>query len=182
MQNVTVNPVELATHLAATRLDELYQADEITYPYVDSDNDDEPSTYTEEGQKKFDELYDWYYYIVLGNSLESKMDINYYLSTGKNINLNKDTRVKFEHIDFDDEYDYKNTLTDLIGEHNPDDVIRVSTVDYYFNWQYCSHEYKSILKYQDKYILKVEKEDPDLSGNWHDVEYKYITINSPINL
>lgn len=67
---VTVNAVELATLLAASRLDELYQADEISYPYLKIDDyDDEPSTYTEEGQKTFDKWYDWYYGIVTGHDI-----------------------------------------------------------------------------------------------------------------
>jgi hypothetical protein len=63
-QTIQVNPVELATYLAQCRLDELYEVNEIVYPYVDSDDDDEPSTYTEEGQVIFDKQYDWYYSVV----------------------------------------------------------------------------------------------------------------------
>lgn len=73
MTNVTVNPVELASYLAASRLDELFHTYEIPYPYVESDDDSEPTSYTEEGQKTFDEWYDWYYSVVTGHDINSPL-------------------------------------------------------------------------------------------------------------
>jgi hypothetical protein len=64
MMYVTVNPVELASYLAASRMDELYQADEIPYPYEGSLYDLETTKYTEEGQITFDQWYDWFYKVV----------------------------------------------------------------------------------------------------------------------
>jgi hypothetical protein len=72
MQNVTVNPVELATYLAASRLDELYQEGSIEYPYEGSLYDLETTEYTEEGQKHFDNWYDWYYTVVTGHDKYKK--------------------------------------------------------------------------------------------------------------
>jgi hypothetical protein len=68
-QTIQVNPVELATYLAQSQLDTMYQTSEIFYPYLDSDDDDEPSKYTEEGQKHFDNWYDWYYGVVTGHKI-----------------------------------------------------------------------------------------------------------------
>jgi hypothetical protein len=185
MQNVTVNPVELATYLAASRLDELYQEGSIEYPYEGSLYDLETTEYTEEGQKHFYNWYDWYYGVVTGRSIQAKIDIDYFITTKDNINLNKDTRIKYQDIEWDNTDDsYTDTLEDLIGEHNEDDVTRVSTIDYWFDWYLPAHKYKSILKYKDKYILKKESVDPDFAkaGNFFDEEYCYITIKSPINL
>jgi hypothetical protein len=63
-QTIQINPVELATYLAASRMDELYQADEIPYPYEGSLYDLETTKYTEEGQITFDQWYDWFYKVV----------------------------------------------------------------------------------------------------------------------
>jgi len=170
-QTIQINPVELATQLAASRIDELYQSNEIPFPYVDDNEDTDVTCYTEEGQKHFDDWYDWYYTVVTGHSLEAKID--------------KDTRTKYEDIEWDNTDDnYTDYLEDLIGEHNEDDVTRVSTIDYYFNWHNSCHEYKSILKHKDKYILKRESIAAEfaLSGNWFGEEYCYITIKSPLNL
>jgi len=72
-QTIQVNPVELATYLAASQLDTLYQTSVIFYPYVDSDDDDTPSTYTPEGQKEFDKLYDWYYGVVTAHDINKPL-------------------------------------------------------------------------------------------------------------
>ncbi len=67
-QTIQINPVELASYLAASRMDELYQADEIPYPYVDDDETKDIdwvcTKYTEEGQKTFDKWYDWFYKVI----------------------------------------------------------------------------------------------------------------------
>jgi len=168
-QTIQINPVELATHLAASRIDELYQSNEIPFPYVDDNEDTDVTCYTEEGQKHFDDWYDWYYTVVTGHSIQQ----------------NVDTRTKYEDIEWDNtDNNYTDNLEDLIGEHNEDDVTRVSTIDYWFDWYVSAHKYKSILKYKDKYILKYKSVDPDLekASNWFDEEYCYITIKSPINL
>jgi hypothetical protein len=68
-QTIQINPVELATYLAQSQLDTMYQTSEIFYPYIDSDDDNEPSKYTEEGQKHFDNWYDWYYGVVTGHKI-----------------------------------------------------------------------------------------------------------------
>jgi hypothetical protein len=68
-QNIIVNPVALASNLAAYRIDELYLADNIPYPYIE-DKDEEFSTYTEQGQETFDKWYDWYYHIVTLHNLD----------------------------------------------------------------------------------------------------------------
>jgi len=184
-QTIQINPVELATHLAASRIDELYQADEIPFPYEGSLYDLETTEYTEEGQKHFDNWYDWFYTVVTGHSIQANTDIDYLITTKDNINQNLDTRTKYQDIEWDNTDDsYTDTLEDLIGEHNEDDVTRVSTIDYWFDWYLPAHKYKSILKYKDKYILKKESVDPDFAkaGNFFDEEYCYITIKSPINL
>jgi len=67
-QTIQINPVEIASYLAASRIDELYQADEIPYPYVENE-DEEVTKYTEQGQITFDMWYDWYYNVVTGHDL-----------------------------------------------------------------------------------------------------------------
>ena len=184
-QTIQINPVELATHLAASRIDELYQSNEIPFPYEGSLYDLETTEYTEEGQKHFDDWYDWFYTVVTGHSIQANTDIDYLITTKDNINQNLDTRTKYQDIEWDNTDDsYTDTLEDLIGEHNEDDVTRVSTIDYWFDWYLPAHKYKSILKYKDKYILKKESVDPDFAkaGNFFDEEYCYITIKSPLNL
>ncbi len=68
-QTIQINPVELASHLAASRIDELYHSNEIPFPYVDDNEDTDVTCYTEEGQKTFDKWYDWYYTVVTGHEL-----------------------------------------------------------------------------------------------------------------
>jgi hypothetical protein len=63
-QTIKVNPVELATFLAKCELDIMYHRGVISYPYIDSDDDDTPSTYTPYAQEVFDHQYDWYYGVV----------------------------------------------------------------------------------------------------------------------
>ena len=63
-QTIQLNPVELASHLAASRIDELYQSNEIPFPYVDDNEDTDVTCYTEEGQITFDKWYDWFYKVV----------------------------------------------------------------------------------------------------------------------
>jgi hypothetical protein len=71
-QTIKINPVELATQLAASRIDELYQSNEIPFPYVDDNEDTDVTCYTEEGQKHFDDWYDWYYTVVTGHDKYKK--------------------------------------------------------------------------------------------------------------
>lgn len=72
-QTIQINPVELATYLAASRLDELYQEGSIEYPYEGSLYDLETTEYTEEGQKHFDNWYDWYYTVVTGQKINQPL-------------------------------------------------------------------------------------------------------------
>jgi hypothetical protein len=67
-QTIQINPVELASYLAASRMDELYQADEIPYPYVENE-DEEVTKYTEQGQITFDQWYDWFYKVVTEHNI-----------------------------------------------------------------------------------------------------------------
>ena len=72
-QTIQVNPVELATYLAQSQLDMMYETGVIPYPYVDSDDDDEPSTYTPDGQNAFDSQYDWYYGVVTAHDINKPL-------------------------------------------------------------------------------------------------------------
>lgn len=67
-QTIQVNPVELATYLASSHIDELYQADKIPYPYEDNEEFKfvpwYHTKYTEQGQITFDRWYDWFYKVI----------------------------------------------------------------------------------------------------------------------
>lgn len=62
---VTINAVELACILAEEKLNDNYG--EYMQIYVE---DDEESTYTDQAQKMFDELYDYYMELINGTKVK----------------------------------------------------------------------------------------------------------------
>lgn len=72
-QTIQVNPVELATYLSKSHLDIMYNLGVILYPYVDSDDDDTPSTYNPNGQEVFDRQYDWFYGVVTAHDINKSL-------------------------------------------------------------------------------------------------------------
>lgn len=157
MQNITVNPVELATHLAASRIDELYNNDKIDYPYVESDEDnDEPSTYTEEGQKTFDEWYDWYYHVVTGHKVVYERP------------KIKQEKPKYKFLkENHDEFSDGTYLELLIGKNYDKNKIK----DLY-EWTDDIGMDKMIIQYKDRYFLITERYDyyGNLSHDYHEIK------------
>ena len=131
-QTIQVNPVELATYLAASQLDTLYQTSVIFYPYVDSDDDDTPSTYTPEGQKEFDKLYDWYYGVVTSHKRKTFLTEN----------------VDYEIIKDENVYRDINDIHEILGEVDDSKLIEL----YY--WTEGIGNGYSVYEYEDKYILR----------------------------
>ena len=72
-QTIQVNPVELATYLAKSEVDTLYQTSAISYPYIDSDDDDTPSTYTPYAQEVFDSQYKWYHKVITSHDINKPL-------------------------------------------------------------------------------------------------------------
>lgn len=128
-QTIQVNPVELASFLGNAYLHEMYQIGQIEYPFVDSDDIETPSTYTEKGQKQFDQIYDWYYNVITSHERKP---------------INK--KVEYEIIE-DDENNYHD-MEDVLGEYDGSKLIEL------YNWREGKVNTYTIYKYEDKYILE----------------------------
>lgn len=160
-QTIQINPVELASYLAASRIDELFHTYAIPYPYVERDDDNEPTSYTEEGQKHFDEWYDWYYTIVTGHKIVYNMP-----------NVKKE---KPEYEFLTENYDFYSEGVHKIEYILGDDYDKKKIIELYdfedeYNNNYC------IWQYEDKYILIGDRED--YYGHLHD-EYHEIKLINP---
>lgn len=127
-QTIQVNPVELASYLGNAYLHEMYQIGQIDYPFVDNDDIETPSTYTPEGQKKFDSIYDWYYGVITSHERASKNE-----------------KVDYEVIKDGNIY---HDLDDVIGEYDDSKLIEL------YNWREGKVSTYTIYKYEDKYILE----------------------------
>ena len=132
-QTIQVNPVELATYLASNRIDELYQADEIPYPYEDNKEFKfvpwYHTKYTKQGQITFDSQYKWYYKVITSHERKP---------------INKE--VEYEIIE-DDENNYHD-MEDVLGEYDGSKLIEL------YNWREGKVNTYTIYKYEDKYILE----------------------------
>ena len=160
-QTIIINPVELATHLAASRIDELYQADEIPFPYEGSLYDLETTEYTEQGQITFDDWYDWYYNVVTGHKIvysmpNVKKEKPEYKFLTENYNFYSKGVHKIEYI--------------LGDDYDKEKIIELYEFEDEYNNNYC------IWQYEDRYILIGDRED--YYGNVHN-EYHEIKLINP---
>jgi hypothetical protein len=159
-QTIQINPVELATQLAASRIDELYQSNEIPFPYVDDNEDTDVTCYTEEGQKHFDNWYDWYYTVVTGHKIVYSMP-----------NVKKEKpEYKFltENYDFYSEGVHK--IEYILGDdYDEGKIIELYEFEDEYNNNYC------IWQYEDRYILIGDRED--YYGNLHNEYHEIKLIN-----
>ena len=164
-QTIIINPVELATHLAASRIDELYHSDKIPYPYIDDDETEDIDwvcrKYTEQGQITFDDWYDWYYNVVTGHKIvynmpNVKKEKPEYKFLTENYNFYSKGVHKIEYI--------------LGDDYDKEKIIELYEFEDEYNNNYC------IWQYEDRYILIGDRED--YYGNVHN-EYHEIKLINP---
>lgn len=131
-QTIQVNVVELASYLGNAYLHEMYQIGQIDYPFVDSNDVETPSTYTPEGQKKFDSIYDWYYGVITSHKRKTFLTEN----------------VDYEIIKDENVYSDINDIHEILGEFDDSKLIEL----YY--WTEGLGNGYSVYEYEEKYILK----------------------------
>ncbi len=163
-QTIIINPVELATHLAASRIDELYHSNEIPYPYIDDDETEDIDwvcrRYTEQGQITFDDWYKWYYNVVTGHKIVYNMP-----------NVKKEKpEYKFLTEHYDEFHDGEHKIQWLLGDdYDKKKIIELYEFEDENNNNYC------IWQYEDRYILVGDRED--YYGNLHNVFHEIKLIN-----
>ena len=168
-QTIQVNPVELATYLAQSQVDTLYQTSAIFYPYVDVDvdidDDDTPLTYTPEGQKEFDSQYKWYHKVITSHER-------------KDIVVQTD-RGYSNDIEWDDleGTNYCASFSELIGDYDKDKLVEIQK-DYSFNFHFIQHEYYTIFKYGEQYIMEKLTDSPDYTSDYSERLYFFIKLTN----
>lgn len=164
-QTIQVNVVELASYLGNAYLHEMYQIGQIDYPFVDSDDIETPSTYTPEGQKKFDSIYDWYYGVITSHEIK---DIVVQTDRGYS------NAIEWDHLE---DTKYCESLSELIGDYNKDELIEIQK-DYFFDWYFIQHTYYTIFKYGEHYIMEKKTSDPDYTKDYSEREYFFIKLTN----